>query len=158
MPAWYGIGSALHKWSNNNADRMHKLQEMYQHWPFFRALLSNSQMALFKAEMHIAQTYVSLCLDQESANHVYRMIRNEHERTVQNVLNVAKLPYLMAETPQLALSLSRRNPYLDPLNQIQLMLLQRFRDESVCEEDREVWLDPLLRSINAIAAGMRNTG
>ena len=115
-------------------------------------------MALFKAQMHIAQTYVSLCLDQNSANNVYRLIRNEHERTVQNVLGVAKLPYLMAETPQLALSLSRRNPYLDPLNQIQLMLLQRYRDEDVSEEDREIWLDPLLRSINAIAAGMRNTG
>jgi phosphoenolpyruvate carboxylase len=38
------------------------------------------------------------------------------------------------------------------------MLLQRYRDESVNEEDREIWLDPLLRSINAIAAGMRNTG
>lgn len=158
MPAWYGIGSALSKWAERHSDRMHKLQEMYQHWPFFRALLSNSQMALFKAEMHIAQTYVSLCLDQDSANEVYKMIRNEHERTVQNVLSVANLPYLMAETPQLALSLSRRNPYLDPLNQIQLMLIQRYRDESVSEEDREVWLDPLLRSINAIAAGMRNTG
>jgi len=158
MPAWYGIGSALHKWANNSSERLHKLQEMYRDWPFFRSLLSNSQMALFKAQMHIAQTYVSLCLDQDSANNVYRLIRNEHERTVQNVLSVAKLPYLMAETPQLALSLSRRNPYLDPLNQIQLMLLQRYRDEGVSEEDREIWLDPLLRSINAIAAGMRNTG
>lgn len=158
MPAWYGIGSALHKWANNSQERLHKLQEMYQHWPFFRALLSNSQMALFKAQMHIAQTYVSLCLDQKTGNDVYRKMHNEHERTVQNVLTISKLPYLMAETPQLALSLSRRNPYLDPLNQIQLMLLQRYRDESVSEEDREVWLDPLLRSINAIAAGMRNTG
>jgi phosphoenolpyruvate carboxylase len=158
MPAWYGIGSALNKWISNQDDGMQKLQEMYQQWPFFRSLLSNSQMALFKAEMHIAQTYISLCLDQDSAKTVYQMIRNEHERTVQNVLGVARLPYLMAETPQLALSLSRRNPYLDPLNQIQLMLLQRYRDESVSEQDREIWLDPLLRSINAIAAGMRNTG
>jgi len=158
MPAWYGIGSALHKWANNSQERLHKLQEMYQQWPFFRALLSNSQMALFKAQMHIAQTYVSLCLDQKTGTDVYRMMHNEHERTVQNVLTISKLPYLMAETPQLALSLSRRNPYLDPLNQIQLMLLQRYRDESVSEEEREVWLDPLLRSINAIAAGMRNTG
>ncbi len=158
MPAWYGIGSALHKWANNSQERLHKLQEMYQQWPFFRALLSNSQMALFKAQMHIAQTYVSLCLDQKTGTDVYRKMHNEHERTVQNVLTISKLPYLMAETPQLALSLSRRNPYLDPLNQIQLMLLQRYRDESVSEEDREVWLDPLLRSINAIAAGMRNTG
>jgi phosphoenolpyruvate carboxylase len=158
MPAWYGIGSALKEWSKDDPQRFKKLQEMYEEWPFFRALLSNSQMALFKAQMHIAQTYVSLCLDQQTAKNVYNMINSEHERTVQQVLSVARLPYLMAETPQLALSLNRRNPYLDPLNQIQLMLLQRYRDESVNEEDREIWLDPLLRSINAIAAGMRNTG
>ncbi len=158
LPAWYGIGTALSKWMDKRSDRMQMLQEMYSNWPFFRALLSNSQMALFKAEMHIAQTYVSLCVDQVKANNVYNAIREEHEATVRNVLGISRLPYLMAETPQLAVSLSRRNPYLDPLNQIQLMLLQRFRDEKASEEERNKWLEPLLRSINAIAAGMRNTG
>lgn len=158
LPAWYGIGTALTKWMDKRQDRMQMLQEMYSNWPFFRALLSNSQMALFKAEMHIAQTYVSLCVDQDKANKVYQAIREEHEATVRNVLGISKLAYLMAETPQLAVSLSRRNPYLDPLNQIQLLLLQRFRDEKASEEERNKWLEPLLRSINAIAAGMRNTG
>ncbi len=158
MPAWYGIGTALSKWADNRPERLEKLQEMYAKWPFFRALLSNSQMALFKAEMQIAQTYVSLCLEQDKARNVYGMIRDEHTCTVRNVLSIANLPYLMAETPQLAVSLARRNPYLDPLNQIQLMLLQRFRDESASDDERDIWLDPLLRSINAIAAGMRNTG
>ena len=64
----------------------------------------------------------------------------------------------MADAPRLALSLKRRNPYLDPLNQIQVTLLKRFRDESQDEESRNQWLNPLLRTINAIAAGMRNTG
>ena len=50
-------------------------------------------------------------------------------------------------------SLDRRQPYLDPLNQIQITALTRYREGG----DR-VWLDPVLRSINAIAAGMRNTG
>jgi phosphoenolpyruvate carboxylase len=52
----------------------------------------------------------------------------------------------------------RRDPYLDPLNHIQIMLLKRYRDESLSEEERDKWLNPLLRSINAIASGMRNTG
>ena len=158
LPAWYGIGTALNRWIDKRDQRLHKLQEMYRNWPFFRALLSNSQMALFKAELQIARTYVSLCKDQDKALPVYSSIRNEHECTVRNVLNISQLPYLMAETPQLAVSLSRRNPYLDPLNQIQLMLLHRFRDEQASDDERDRWLDPLLRSINAIAAGMRNTG
>ncbi len=158
MPAWYGIGTALESWAKNNASDISKLQDMYQHWPFFRALLSNTQMALFKADMRIAKAYESLCLDQKTARNVYALINKEYERTRNRTLKVAGLDELMGDTPDLALSLTRRNPYLDPLNQIQLMLLKRYRDESLDEETRQIWLKPLLRSINAIAAGMRNTG
>jgi phosphoenolpyruvate carboxylase len=55
-------------------------------------------------------------------------------------------------------SLARRHTYLDPLNHIQVALLKRYRAEPDREEERIQWLTPLLRSINAIAAGMRNTG
>jgi phosphoenolpyruvate carboxylase len=72
-------------------------------------------------------------------------------------MNVAGLRGLMEETPDLQHSLARRNIYLDPLNHIQVALLERYRAEQD-EAKREEWLDPLLRSINAIAAGMRNTG
>ncbi len=158
VPAWYGIGTALQNCTTNDPEKLAKLREMYQAWPYFRALLSNSQMALFKAEMSIARTYVELCKDQKTAQNIYEMIAGEYIKTVQSVFDVAQIDALMGETPHLALSLGRRDPYLDPLNQIQLMLLKRYRDESLTEEQREVWLDPLLRSINAIAAGMRNTG
>ncbi len=158
LPAWYGIGSALQDWLDQHPEQIGKLQEMYHNWPFFRALLSNSQMALFKADMRIAESYKSLCLDQDAARPVYETIKDEYQRTVSNVLSIAQLDELMAETPQLRLSLKRRSPYLDPLNQIQVILLRRFRDESQDEETRNQWLNPLLRSINAIAAGMRNTG
>ncbi len=158
IPAWYGIGSALKQWMGGKANGMEKLQEMYSAWPFFRALLSNTQMSLFKAEMGIAKEYAELARHQEQAQHVYQLISNEHHDTVNNVLEVAQLQSLMEETPTLALSLSRRDPYLDPLNHIQITLLKRYRDEVLGEETREIWLEPLLRSINAIATGMRNTG
>jgi phosphoenolpyruvate carboxylase len=158
IPAWYGIGSALMRWCGNDPQRMEQLQTMYREWPFFRALLSNTQMSLFKADMGIAAQYAELYSNREVADKVYGMIRSEHERAVGNVLQVAQLKELLEETPGLLLSLSRRNPYLDPLNHIQIMLLKRYRDSTQGEEERTVWLEPLLRSINAIAAGMRNTG
>jgi len=158
LPAWYGIGTALENWLQQHPQQLAKLQDMYRDWPFFRALLSNSQMALFKADMHIAESYVSLCQHQDTARPIYDTINAEYLRTVSNVLQIAQLDELMADTPRLALSLKRRNPYLDPLNQIQVTLLKRFRDESQDEESRNQWLNPLLRTINAIAGGMRNTG
>ena len=157
LPAWFGIGHALERWRGNEPQRLAKLQRMYQDWPYFRALLSNTQMSLFKAELHIAREYVRLARDRERAEAIYGVIEAEYERTRIQVLNVAGLQGLMQETPELARSLARRNLYLDPLNHIQVAVLERYRGEPD-QAKREEWLDPLLRSINAIAAGMRNTG
>ncbi|MEE8428862.1 MAG: phosphoenolpyruvate carboxylase [Gammaproteobacteria bacterium] len=158
LPAWYGIGTALEYWRNNDPARLAKLQAMFQGWPFFNALLSNTQMALGKAEMDIARTYADLAENNMSANHIYQLVLEEYKRTVLQVLNIAGINFLMEETPALALSLNRRNPYLDPLNLIQVSLLKRFRNKTIPASERDRWLAPLLRTINAIAGGMRNTG
>ncbi|RMD71622.1 MAG: phosphoenolpyruvate carboxylase [Gammaproteobacteria bacterium] len=156
LPAWYSLGSALEQWRNGGDLRLSKLQRMYEHWPFFRALLSNTQMALYKANMDIAKEYARLCQDKDTARRVYTKIRDEFQRTVTQVLEVTGSHMLLEDNPTLALSLMRRDPYLDPLNHIQIALLKRYRDPETPHKGR--WLDPLLRSINAIAAGMRNTG
>jgi len=158
LPAWYGIGSALHAYSEQDGAKLAKLREMYRDWPFFRNLLSNTQLSLAKAEMDIAQEYTSLCENQPTAHAVYERIREEHDRTLEMVSKVADIRCLLAETPTLALSLTRRSPYLDPLNHIQIKLLARARNPQLDESQQERWLEPLLRSINAIASGMRNTG
>lgn len=158
IPAWYGIGAALERWLEEAPERQEALRGMYRDWPFFRALLSNSQMSLFKADLETAHEYAELARDRDVAENVYGKIATEHGRTVRHVLGVAGLGELLEETPALKLSLSRRNPYLDPLNHLQITLLRRTRDESLGEAEREAWQGPLLRSINAIATGMRNTG
>ncbi|MBU1979054.1 MAG: phosphoenolpyruvate carboxylase [Gammaproteobacteria bacterium] len=158
LPAWFGIGTALQGWRSNDPQRLATLQRMYREWPFFRALLGNTQMALFKADMGIAARYAELAENKETSDAIYRTISDEYHRTVTEVLNIADATSLMQETPQLALSLARRNPYLDPLNHIQVLLLQRCRDESLPQVERDRWLSSLLRSINAIAGGLRNTG
>lgn len=154
LPAWYGIGSAIETWCGDDPKRLARLREMYRSWPFFRAQLSNAQMALYKADMHIAQEYAQLCQDREAGERIYALIRHRHERAVQQILRVAEVDSLLAETPELAATLAHRTPYLDPLNHIQAILLRRLRES----ENEGPWLEPLLRSINAIAAGMRNTG
>ncbi|MFN4262876.1 MAG: phosphoenolpyruvate carboxylase [Thioalkalivibrionaceae bacterium] len=188
LPAWFGIGSALKQFLNENENARNTLKQMYREWPFFRSLLSNGQMALTKADMRTAAAYARLASDPEQGNAIYRIVQNEYHDSVTTILDIAELDSLMAETPLLARSLARRNPYLDPLNHIQVHLLERSRswadlheaeltdtdnaaadpDEAPAhanpnagiDEDEHVdpWLSPLLRSINAIAAGMRNTG
>ncbi len=156
LPAWYGIGSALEQFRKVHGEEV--LREMYQKWPFFRALLSNVQMALFKAQMDIAKEYSKLWTDKERSKSIYAKIAEEYYKTVQEVLGIAEIDTLMAETPLLQYSLSRREPYLDPLNHIQITILGRHRAHIASSNDESPWLDELLLTINAIAAGMRNTG
>jgi len=158
LPAWYGIGSALQWFTQQDGGSLEKLRAMYGKWAFFRALLSNTQMSLAKADMDIAQEYAALATNQERARAIYSCIRAEHDRTLEMVRQVAGIDCLLQETPALALSLTRRAPYLDPLNHVQVKLLSRVRDPHLPEAEQERWLEPLLRSINAIASGMRNTG
>lgn len=156
LPAWYGIGSALESYREQHGDE--KLKEMYQQWPFFRALLSNTQMALFKAQMDIAKEYSKLWSNHERSNHIYEMIKQEYIKTVNEVLSIAEIDELMTETPLLQYSLKRREPYLDPLNHIQITVLGRHRQHIEKSDKESPWLEELLLTINAIAAGMRNTG
>ena len=157
IPAWYGIGSALENWVDSDQSRLEKLQRLHKNWPYFRALLSNTQMALAKSEMGIAEEYAALCSDPETGQQVLSMIRDEYNRTIRRILDIVQDECLLEHNPTLAVSLMRRDPYLDPLNNIQVMLLKRYRN-SMSEEEAEKWAKPLLRSINAIASGMRNTG
>ena len=158
LPAWYGIGTALSSFIDGNEDNLKQLQEMNRNWPYFKAMLNNTQMALLKADMSTAKEYSDLCENRETEQRVFRMIYDEHKRTVENILAIAGNGSLLADTPALAVSLKRRDPYLDPLSHIQILMLKRFRDEQATESEQTVWLNPLLRTISAVAAGMRNTG
>ena len=50
-----------------------------------------------------------------------------------------------------------RNPYVDPMNAIQVDLLARYRAAG-SDEERARLAAPLARSIAGIAAALRNTG
>lgn len=158
FPAWYGIGFSLANWCAGKPERLDTLQTMYRDWPFFRNLLSNAQMALSKSDMNIAKEYAGLCVDPDTRQRVYSLIASEHQRCVEWILSIANTKQLLEENPELAASLHRRDAYLGPLNYLQVFLLRQVRSADVENTEDNPWLKPLLRSINAIAAGMRNTG
>lgn len=156
LPAWYGIGSALRHFSETHPEGETLLRAMVREWPFFKGLISNVQMALTKADIEIAEEYARLA-DTPHAQMVYRTIAHEYRLTVEQVMKVAGISQLLEDNPALALSISRRRPYIDPINHIQVRMLKRYR-AATGESEQQTWLTPLKRSINAIAAGMRNTG
>ncbi len=158
MPAWYGVGYAIEHWLQENPRSVKKLRDMNKQWPFFAAMISNMQMSLFKSDMRTALEYSKLCRNQSLGKSIFGNIQKENKRTIEQVLKIANIKKLLSSDPVLTLSLTRRDPYLDPLGYLQITLLKKFRDESVPEQERMQWQAALLSSINAIAAGLRNTG
>ncbi len=158
LPGWYGLGTALEKWRAHDPARLAMLQTLNSQWPFFRALLSNAQMVLAKTDMRISGKYAQLSQNSKQGEHIYGMIKEEYERTVRQILDVIGSDTLLKDDIPLALSISRRNPYLDPLNEIQITLLRRLKAASNDKKPRHMHRIILLRSINAIAAGLQNTG
>jgi phosphoenolpyruvate carboxylase len=142
LPAWYGCGAAF-----ASAD-LAGLRALYRDWPFFRTLVQNLEMTLAKSSMEIAAEYLEL-VDEPS---MWAPIAAEHERTVSTVLEIVEATELLERHPVVQRSITVRNPYVDPMNAIQVSLLHRYRAGD------EAAVPPLLRSIAGIAAGLRNTG
>lgn len=158
MPAWYGVGYAVEQCLKESPGALKLFRKMNKDWPFFNAMMSNMQMSLFKSDMRTALEYSKLCQNETLGKNVFGKIQKENKRTIEQILKIANLKNLLANDPVLTLSLTRRDPYLDPLGYLQINLLKKYRDDSVSEETRDEWQSALLSSINAIAAGLRNTG
>ena len=142
VPAWYGCGSAF------AAADPGELRRLYREWGFFRSLVQNLEMTLAKASLEIAREYLELVADDR----LWEPIAAEHARTVGAVLEIVEAHELLDRHPVVQRSVRLRNPYVDPMNAIQVALLRRYRNG----DDGAV--APLLRSIAGIAAALRNTG
>ena len=151
LPAWYGCGSAFHAYGLEG-ERLTWLRRLYGEWPFFRALLENLEMTLAKSSLEIAEAYVPLVPEAAEPGRFWALVSDEHRRTVEAVLAIVEADELLDRHPVVQRSITLRNPYVDPMNAIQVELLRAWRG------GEEGARRPLLRSIAGIAAALRNTG
>jgi phosphoenolpyruvate carboxylase len=151
IPGWFGVGSGLAAARDNGAEQT--LGEMYAKWPFFRTFVGNVEMTLAKTDMDIARLYVKSLVEEEQHG-IFREIADEHARTVAEILKLTGESSLIEARPLLQRTLAVRADYLRPVHYLQVELLGRHRSGSEEPELRRA----LLITVNAIAAGLRNTG
>ncbi|MFN3982592.1 MAG: phosphoenolpyruvate carboxylase [Caldilinea sp.] len=158
LPSWYGVGTALAQWCNDGADaeKLAELREMYRQWPLFCTVTDNVQMGLAKADMAIASLYAELT-DDATRTAIFTDILDEFRRTERMVLLVVEADELLTKEPVVRRSIKVRNPYVDPMNYIQVALLHRLKSEQDAER-RQKLTAAVLSSVNGIAAGLQNTG
>lgn len=165
LPGWYGLGTALdavaHDISSQSDDssRFETLRAMTHEWQFFNTMLQNVQNALGKADMGIAAQYARLVEDPALRDEIFGKIRDEFERTRAWILRLTGQTDILDNEPVLQRAIRLRNPYVDPLNFIQIELTRRLRalDENDAQ-GRDELMDAMVVTINGIAAGLRNTG
>ncbi|MEX2237216.1 MAG: phosphoenolpyruvate carboxylase [Dehalococcoidia bacterium] len=154
VPGWFGLGAGLTAAAAEGAP----LDEMYRQWHFFRTVVDNAEMALSKSDLSIASLYTELVEDTDIRGRIFSLIAAEYERTLAMILQVTGHTVLLEASPELRLSIERRNPYVDPLNYIQVELLRRLRAAPAGSPEHDELLKGVFQTINGIAAGLRNTG
>jgi phosphoenolpyruvate carboxylase len=151
LPTWLGVGEAFREALDNREKSA--LQDMYQNWPFFQSTLDLIEMALAKADPMIAALYDERLVPEE-LRPLGKDLQARFRETVKAFLAVTGHKRLLASESGLRRSVNVRNPYVDPINLVQVELLRRLRLNQKDERLREA----LLVTMNGVAAGLRNTG
>ena len=154
LPGWFGFGTAIDRWLESHPDGMALLRQMHREWPFFATLLSNMDMVLAKTDIAIASRYAELVTDTALRDAIFPRLRDELQTTVERLLEVTQAAELLDSNPLLKRSIRNRFPYMDPLNHIQVELLQRYRAGDHEERTKR----GIHLTINGIAAALRNSG
>ncbi|GAA0207878.1 phosphoenolpyruvate carboxylase [Halobaculum roseum] len=148
LPGWFSTASGLDTYLEDGGD-LDTLREMYEEWPFFRTTVDHVALSLARTELEIAAEYADLA-PEHLREEFFPRIEAEYERAVELVREITGREELIGRE-WLRESLQRRNPYVDPLNLLQVDLLSRTHLTEA--EERALRL-----TVKGIAAGMKNTG
>jgi phosphoenolpyruvate carboxylase len=151
LPGWFGFGSGLAAAIEQFDDAA--FRDMFREWYFMRALTSDAEMVLAKADIGIARIYSQLAGDLHEE--FFPLIEQEFNLTRDLILRYSGNETLLEGDLTLQRAIMLRNPYVDPMSLMQVDLLKRWR-ESNCDD--EELFQALLASVNGIAQGLQNTG
>ncbi|MEM9151146.1 MAG: phosphoenolpyruvate carboxylase [Cyanobacteria bacterium P01_F01_bin.3] len=170
LPSWYGVGTALREFIDEDPDEHVKLlRYFYAKWPFFKMVISKVEMTLAKVDLQIAQHYVKQLSSDDKRDDfqgMFDQIASEFYLTREVTLAITNHETLLDGDPSLQRSVQLRNGSIVPLSFLQVALLKRLREygnDAVTGRVRSRYskgelLRGALLTINGVAAGMRNTG
>ncbi len=150
LPGWFGAGTGLA--SLIEASGIGFVREACAGWFFLRNLVDDVETMLARTDLEIAAAYNSLA---GAAQPYFAAISAEYARARDAVLAIKGCGELLDGDPTLQRSIQLRNPYVDPMNLMQVDLLARWR--ATKRQDRDLF-EALLASISGVAQGLQSTG
>ena len=130
-----------------------RVAETYGGWFFFRNLLDDVETMLARADLEIARYYEEL--SAPPLRHFGEDIRTEYRLACEQILAIKGSRELLDSDATLQRSIRLRNPYVDPMNLMQVDLLRRWRAGGRTDHDL---FAALLASVGGIAEGLQSTG
>jgi phosphoenolpyruvate carboxylase len=151
LPGWYGAGTGLAAVVEKFG--LPRVRAARGGWFFLGNLIDDIETMLARADLEIAHYYDALA--PQGLRHIADTIRAEYNIACAQVLAIKESQALLDSDPTLQRSIQLRNPYVDPMNLMQVDLLQRWRAGG--REDRDLF-EALLASVGGIAQGLQSTG
>jgi phosphoenolpyruvate carboxylase len=151
IPGWYGAGGALAAVVARFG--LPRLRAVSASWFFLRNLIDDIETMLARTDLDIAHYYDALA--PEELRRYGDRIRAEYRLARAQVLAIKDSRELLDSDPTLQCSIALRNPYVDPMNLMQVDLLQRWRAGGRIDRDL---FEALLASVGGIAQGLQSSG
>jgi phosphoenolpyruvate carboxylase len=151
LPAWLGAGVGLRTAIDELG--LSVARSAYADWNFFTALIDDLEMSLARADLDIAAAYEELAPPSQGQFGV--KLREEFAVVRDQVLAIKQTQWLLDRDQTMQRSIELRNPYVDPINLLQVDLLRRWRETG--RQDRDLF-ESLLACTAGIAEGLQSTG
>jgi phosphoenolpyruvate carboxylase len=151
LPAWYGAGMGLKTAIDELG--LTTARTAYAEWTYFASLIDDLEASLVRADLDIGAAYEELAEARHKG--FAGQVREEFTRVRDQVLEIKQIPGLLDRDPTMQRSIELRNPYVDPINLLQVDLLRRWRETG--RQDRDLF-EALLACIAGIAEGLQSTG
>jgi phosphoenolpyruvate carboxylase len=149
LPGWFGLGTGLAALGD-----LDEARRAYREWPVFAALIDVAEMSLAKTDGRLAAQFLELGGRPDIASRLL----DELELTRTGLLELLGQDEMLERKPHLRTAVALRRPFVDVLSVLQLRCLREMRSAGTEDEERSPWREPLLLTVNGMAAGLQNTG
>ncbi|MBI1317258.1 phosphoenolpyruvate carboxylase [bacterium] len=157
LTGWFGIGSGLKDLRLERPEEYQQLKSVADEWPFLKFLLIQTETNLILTDLAILKQYTRLVRDPDLRALLFAALEREYHMSCAEVAALFDEPISIRRKAQFE-SLERRKNHLNLLHALHLRDLQQWRTIDHAHPDSEVLLNKLLRLINALSGGLKNTG
>lgn len=158
LPSWYGVGTALAELENSDVQLFQRLRSELSKNPLLNYVLHNVETTVASASEEIMLSYAELIEDSTMRSSYMDQIVGEYRRTREMLVKMFGSD-VASRRPNVVKTIALRESSLRLLHHLQIYQLKEWRKSDPNDpQRREVLLEKLFATINAIAGGLRNTG